>query len=382
MTEPKPPADNSEIIEGVAVEKQDDGKTAGGRARRRQAKKAASTDMPKDEPDGTAQEQAAPDAGPAAATATATATGSAPSTRMPMMLAICLAAAALVLALASLGLQYWRAGTMETALRAEIGSLSAGLEAATADAAAARLDSANIEAALADLVASLPPDLPPDLSGDLADLAARQDALESGLAAVETARPAPLVAAGDSGLFLAQSGMSIAAAMINDSRVGDDPSRWLATLSELRAAGLVVGDLDALRQAMSPLPSTHDGLIAAAGELIDPLRQDAGRDGDNGWWSAATGKLSDFVTLRRQGDPATADGAARANAPLLAFERAVASGRLAEAVATSALLTTDLPALGDWQAAAERRLALDDALASLASDMAARLARAQAERAE
>ena len=301
---------------------------------------------------------------------------------MPMMLAICLAAAALVLALASLGLQYWRAGTMETALRAEIGSLSAGLEAATADAAAARLDSANIEAALADLVASLPPDLPPDLSGDLADLAARQDALESGLAAVETARPAPLVAAGDSGLFLAQSGMSIAAAMINDSRVGDDPSRWLATLSELRAAGLVVGDLDALRQAMSPLPSTHDGLIAAAGELIDPLRQDAGRDGDNGWWSAATGKLSDFVTLRRQGDPTTADGAARANAPLLAFERAVASGRLAEAVATSALLTTDLPALGDWQAAAERRLALDDALASLASDMAARLARAQAERAE
>lgn len=380
MTEPKPPADNSEIIEGVAVEKQNDGKTAGGRARRRQAKRAAPTDVPTDEPNGTAQEQAAPDAGPAAATATAT--GAAPSARMPMMLAICLAGAALVLALASLGFQYWRAGTVENALRAEIESLSAGLEAATADAAAARQETANVQTALADLAASLPRDLPPDLSGDLADLAARQDAIESGLAAIEAARPAPLVAAGDSGRFLAQSGMSIAAAMINDSRVGDDPSRWLATLSELRAAGLMVGDLDALRRAMSPLPPTHDGLIASARDLIDPLRQNASRVGDNGWWSAATGKLADFITLRRQGDPAAADGAARANAPLLAFERAVASGRLAKAVAASALLTTDLAALGDWQAAAKRRLALDDALASLASDMAGRVARAQAERAE
>ena len=353
-------AEHSDIIEGVAVEKKDKeksrGKAAGGGARRRAGRTASATESPASPPDEDTGRGPVPD--------------TAPSARMPLILA----ALAVILAGAGLGLQFWRAGLEDSALRAEIDGLASRLAAAEADGAAASAEAAALKAELSTLSASLPP----DLSDEVAGLVARQDAVEAGLAAVESAGPAPVESGGDAILALAQSGMNVAAAMINDSLSGADPSRWLATLSELHSAGLVVGDLDALRAVMSPLPATHDALVVAAHGLIEPLRGEAVKHGHDGWWSAATGRLSDFVTLRRQGDGAASDGAGAANTPLLAFERAVAAGRLADALAASATLTTDLAALADWQAQARRRLALDDALAAFSADMAARLARAHA----
>ena len=346
-------AEHSDIIEGVAVEKNDKeksrGKAAGGGARRRAGRTASAAESPASPPDEDTGRGPVPD--------------TAPSARMPLILA----ALAVILAGAGLGLQFWRAGLEDSALRAEIDGLASRLAAAEADGAAASAEAAALKAELSTLSASLPP----DLSDEVAGLVARQDAVES-------AGPAPVASGGDAILALAQSGMNVAAAMINDSLSGADPSRWLATLSELRAAGLVVGDLDALRAVMSPLPATDEALVAAAHGLIEPLRGEAAKHGHDGWWSAATGRLSDFVTLRRQGDGAASDGAGAANTPLLAFERAVAAGRLADALAASATLTTDLAALADWQAQARRRLALDDALAAFSADMAARLARAHA----
>lgn len=350
MTARKPPAEDSDIIEGVAVEKKDKeksrGRAAGGGARRRAGRTASATGSSASPP------------------------VEAPSSRLPLLLA----ALAVILAAAGLGLQFWWAGTVDSALRAEIDGLASRLVEAEAQGAAASAEAAALKAELATLSTSLPP----DLSDEIAGLAARQDAVETGLAAVESAGPAPLTSGGDAMLALANSGMNVAAAMINDSLSGADPSRWLATLSELRAAGLVVGDLDALRAVMSPLPATHEALVAAAHGLIEPLRGRAAEEGHDGWWSAATGRLSDFVTLRRQGDGAASDGAGAANTPLLAFERAVSAGRLADALAASATLTTDLATLVDWQAQARRRLALDEALAAFSADMAARLARAHA----
>ena len=287
---------------------------------------------------------------------------------MPLILA----ALAVILAGAGLGLQFWRAGMEDSALRAEIDGLASRLAAAEADGAAASAEAAALKAELSTLSASLPP----DLSDEVAGLVARQDAVEAGLAAVESAGPAPVESGGDAILALAQSGMNVAAAMINDSLSGADPSRWLATLSELRAAGLVVGDLDALRAVMSPLPATHDALVVAAHGLIEPLRGEAAKHGHDGWWSAATGRLSGFVTLRRKEDVSTPQEATQDNAPLAAFERALAAGRLADAIDAGSQIETDMPALAAWIAAAERRATLDDMLARFGAEMAARLARA------
>ena len=356
MTARKPPAEDSDIIEGVAVEKPDGGKSSAGGTRRRSAKKAAAKEPPSSAPENGGAAKPAPGAGDPA--------------RMPLIVA----SLAVVLALVGLGLQLWRSGTAETALRTEINGLVARLAAAEADAAAARSEATVLKADIAELAASLPP----DLSNRIVGLATRQDALESGLAAVESAGPAPLGTGGDASLVLAQSGMNIATAMISDSLSGRDPSRWLATLSELRAAGLVVGDLDALRAVMSPVPATHDALVAEARGLIGSLRSNVAKGGNDSWWTAATGRLSDFVTLRRKGESAAQDGAAAANTPILTFERAVTSGRLVDAFEASAALGSRLAALGTWQAEVRRRLALDDALAAFSADMAARLARANA----
>lgn len=354
MTARKPPAEDSDIIEGVAVERPEDGKSSSAGTRRRSTKKAASKESPASAREGDRGKTPAPKGAALA--------------RMSLVLA----SLAMVLALAGLGLQFWKSETAEVAQQAEIDGLAARLAVAEAEAAAARDAAAALKAEMTDFAGNLPP----DLSENVASLAARQDALESGLAAVESAGPSRFGSDGGVTLALAQSGMNIAAAMISDSISGRDPSRWLATLSELRAAGLVVGDLDVLRSVMSPLPPTHDALVAEARGLMEPLRSDANKGGNDSWWTAATGRLSDFVTLRRQGEVAAQDGASTANNPLIAFERAVTAGRLFDAVEASVALETGLAALGSWQAKARRRLALDDALATFSADMAARLARA------
>ena len=368
MTSRKPPAEDQDIIEGVAVEKQD-GAKASGRAgpRRRAARKGAPEAKPEPKP------ESAPESGSAEATGAAAPRGRndarapAATSRMPVVVA----GLALVVAGAAFGLQQWQAGTVESGLRAEIDDLSARLAAAEQ----AITDAAAAEASLREEIGGIVSGMPADLKQDLGELAARVTDLESGLSDVETSRAAP-AAIGDPALVLAQSGMSVAAAMIADSLAGADPSRWLPVLSELRAAGLAVGDIEALRTAMSPLPPSRERLVGDAISMIKELRGVAGDGEDGGWWSAATGRLSGFVTLRRKEDVSTPREATQDNAPLAAFERALAAGRLADAIDAGSQIETDMPALAAWIAAAERRATLDDMLARFGAEMAARLARA------
>lgn len=364
MTSRKSPAEDQDIIEGVAVERQDGGKASGrGGSRRRAARKGTPDSKPESSPEPESA-QATGDAGPHGGDSART---PAVTSRMPLVVA----GLALVVAGAAFGLQQWRAGTVETGLRAEIAGLSERLvatEQALSEAAAA-------EASLREEIGGIVSGMPADLRQDLGELAARLTDLESGLSTVETSRAAP-TATGDPALVLAQSGMSVAAAMIADSLAGADPSRWLPVLSELRAAGLAVGDIEALRIAMSPLPPSRDRLVSEGNAMLADLRGADGDGEDGNWWSAATGRLSGFVTLRRKEDSLAAQDVVPDNAPLAAFERALAAGRLAEAVDAGKQIETGMPALAAWIAAAERRAVLDDMVAGFGAEMAARLARA------
>ncbi|MEK9558129.1 MAG: hypothetical protein VW175_06925 [Alphaproteobacteria bacterium] len=368
MTSRKPPAEDQDIIEGVAVEKQDGGKASGrGGSRRRAARKGASEPKPESSSESASESASAGASGAAGPHGRDNARAPAAASRMPMVVA----GLALVVAGAAFGMQYWRAGTVEAGLRAEIDSLSARL----AVAEKAQSDAAAAEASLREEIGRIVSGMPADLKVELGELVARVTDLESGLSNVETSRAAP-AATGDPALVLAQSGMSVAAAMIADSLAGADPSRWLPVLSELRAAGLAVGDIDALRAAMSPLPPSRDRLVDDAMAMISELRSVAGDGEDGSWWSSATGQLSGFVTLRRKEDAAAVRDPAPDDAPLAAFERALAAGQFAEAVDAGKQIETDMPALAGWIVAAERRAALDDLLAGFGAEMAARLARA------
>jgi hypothetical protein len=368
MTSRKPPAEDQDIIEGVAVEKQDGAKASGrGGPRRRAARKGAPEAKPEAKPESSPESGSAEATGGGAPRGWNDARAPAATSRMPVVVA----GLALVVAGAAFGLQQWQADTVESGLRAEIDDLTARLAAAEQ----ALTDAAAAEASLREEIGRIVSGMPVDLKQDLGELAARVTDVESGLSDVETSRAAP-AAIGNPALVLAQSGMSVAAAMIADSFAGADPSRWLPVLSELRAAGLAVGDIEALRIAMSPLPPSRERLVGEAIAMIAELRGVAGDGEDGGWWSAATGRLSGFVTLRRKEDVSTPQEATQDNAPLAAFERALAAGRLADAIDAGRQIETDMPALAAWIVAAERRAALDDLLARFGAEMAARLARA------
>ena len=361
MTSRKPPTENQDIIEHAAVEKQDGAKASGrGGPRRRASSKGA----PK------AKSESSPESESAEATRAAglrswnDARAPASTSRMPVVVA----GLALLVAGAAVGLQQWQAGAVESGLRAEIDDLTARL----AVAEQALTDVATAEVSLREEIGEIVSGIPIDLKQDLGALAARVTDLESGFSNVETSRAAP-AAIGDPALVLAQSGMSVAAAMIADSLAGADPSRWLPVLSELQAAGLVVGDIEALRMAMSPLPPSRERLVGEAIAMIAELRSVAG---DSGWWSAATGRLSGFVTLRRKVDVSTPQEATQDNALLSAFEHALVAERLADAIDAGRQIETNMPALAAWILAAERRAVLDDMLAKFGAEMAARLARA------
>ncbi len=364
MTSRKPPAEDQDIIEGVAVEKQDGAKASGrGGPRRRAARKGAPEPKPESSPESASAEAT----GAAAPRGRNDARALAATSRMLVVVA----GLVLVVAGAAFGLRQWQADTVESRLRAEIDDLTARL----ASAEQTLTDAAAADASLREEIGRLVSGMPVDLKQDLGELAARVTDLESGLSSIKTSRAAP-PAFGDPALVLAQSGMSVAAAMIADSLAGADPSRWLPVLSELRAAGLAVGDIEALRTAMSPLPLSRERLVGDAIAMITELRGVADGSEDGDWWSAATGTLSGFVTLRRKENVSTLQEATQDIAPLAAFESALAAGRLAEAIDAGRQIEADMPALAAWLVAAERRAALDDMLAGLGAEMAARLAHA------
>lgn len=248
------------------------------------------------------------------------------------------------------------------------------------------------------------------------DFAMRLDAMADRLAALEnnletsletpsnTAGNAPAVNASASlsdidrvsDLILAQTGLATLAGMLADNSAGGDLQRWLPNLQALESAGLELGDLDALAEAAAARPPSTMQLLAAGRDLAVTLTantsppgdagktQDSGTTGETGWWSSITSGLSSFVRIR---DVDSVSGAASGiesggegntePTPLQNFRMAAAAGQLAEAVAVSHSLDASLqtgPQMDQWRDAAAARLHIDGALTILAVQLTASLA--------
>jgi len=301
---------------------------------------------------------------------------------------------AVLVALTGVMVQEWRATSRLEVLRAEVALLASRLDAAESAAIAAQEDSARNDAVLSDRLAGLETAMPDDRAGEIGALTASQGALEQRVLALESdadaESDAPGGAAMQTGSVLAQSGLTVANAMIADSLAGADAARWLPVLDELRAAGLPLGEIGALRRALSPPPPSTSQLLAEASALVPSLRASM-RAGSGDWWSATTDMLAGFVTLRRKDDVQT-DPVPGPDAPVEAFESGIQRGQLGAALAASGPLADALAdvsgdglaeanpdpvlkELASWRIAAERRLAADEALAGFTAAMAALLAR-------
>ena len=369
MTDRKTPTEEPGVIEGVAVEKQ-----PAGRKRRASGKQQASS-------------AGGGTAGTGTGNAGAHARDDRPGRpgRAGMSVATLMAMAAILIAGAGLAVQEWRAIARVEALQGEIAALTAQLTTAEEIAGTAQDEAARLSGRMAERLAALEAAIPDDpqtaisdLAGAQDDLAQRLDALESTSASASAS--ATSSAAGDASateMALAQSALTVASAMLADSLAGGDAGRWLPVLDELEAAGLDLGDLAALRAALSPPPPSTPQLLATAKGMMPSLRE-AARDTRSGWWSSTADTLAGFVTLRRQdeaGDAVSADS----GSPLAGFKDAIAAGHLAAALAASENLAAALPdhagRINSWRIAATRRLAADDALAGFSAAIAARLAR-------
>ena len=304
--------------------------------------------------------------------------------RMPAILG----ATAILLALAGIAVQQWVTAQQETRLRAEIETLAAHLEAANETLADAQAQITAIGASqdgVALRLAGLEAALPQDPAEALAALTARLDTLTAEVAALPAASDAAqpqigfgLVESGqvESGQVesgLAQVGLGAANAMNAANLDGGDPAQWVPVLREVTRAGLDVGDVDAIAALLTPRPAPTAQLLAEGADLMALIRQE--RAGDSGWWQNTTGRIAGFIRLRRSDDaPATAETAAQAATPPDAFARALRSGGLAAALAASRAIAPLPAGLADWQAAAQRRLDLDAALAGLMAQMTAHVA--------
>ena len=299
-----------------------------------------------------------------------------------------LGAMAILLALAGIAVQQWMAARQETQLRAEIETLAAQLEAANEILANAQTQITAIgtsQDGVVSRLAGLEAALPQDPAEALAALSARLDTLAAEMAALpvgsDAAQPqfgSGLVESGlvESGLVesgLAQAGLGAANAMNAANLDGGDPAQWVPVLREVTRAGLDVGDVEAIAALLTPRPAPTAQLLAEGTDLVALIQQH--RDADSGWWQNTTGRIAGFIRLRRSDDaPATAETAAQAATPPDAFARALRSGGLAAALAASRAIAPSPAGLADWQAAAQRRLDLDAALAGLMAQMTAHVA--------
>ena len=205
-----------------------------------------------------------------------------------------------------------------------------------------------------------------------------------------------------SDLILAQTGLATLAGMLADNSAGGDLQRWLPNLQTLESAGLELGDLDALAAAAAVRPLSTMQLLAVGRDLAVTLTantsppgdagktqdsgaiKDSGTTDETGWWASITSGLSSFVRIR---DVDSVSGAASGSesggdgntepTPLQNFRMAAAAGQLAEAVAVSHSLDASLqtgPEMDQWRDAAAARLHIDGALANLAVQLTESLA--------
>jgi hypothetical protein len=236
----------------------------------------------------------------------------------------------------------------------------------------------------------------PDAAMRLDAMAGRLGALEDQLQIPDNAPGGASVAQSDvtlvSDLILAQSGLATLAGMLADNAVGGDLQRWLPNLRALESAGLALGDLDALAAAAAVRPPSTMQLLAAGRDLAvsPPARtsqagdaagteDSAGLD-DADWWSSITSGLSAFVRIRDVGGKTGGDGDGDGEAVpsrLQDFRMALSAGQLARAVEISRSLDagpqTDQQ-MDQWRDAAAARLHIDSALTAVTAQLTASLA--------
>lgn len=237
----------------------------------------------------------------------------------------------------------------------------------------------------------------PDAAMRLDAMAGRLGALEDQLQIPDNAPGGASVAQSDvvlsdvtlvSDLILAQSGLATLAGMLADNAVGGDLQRWLPNLRALESAGLALGDLDALAAAAAVRPPSTMQLLAAGRDLAvsPPVRtsqagdaagtEDSARLDDTDWWSSITSGLSAFVRIRDVGGETGGDGEA-VPSRLQDFRMALSAGQLARAVEISRSLDvgpqTDQQ-MDQWRDAAAARLHIDSALTAMTAQLTASLA--------
>ena len=232
----------------------------------------------------------------------------------------------------------------------------------------------------------------PDAAMRLDAMAGRLGALEDQLQIPDNAPGGASVAQSDvtlvSDLILAQSGLATLVGMLADNAVGGDLQRWLPNLRALESAGLALGDLDALAAAAAVRPPSTMQLLAAGRDLaVSPAArtlqaddaagmEDSARLDDADWWSSITSGLSAFVRIRDVGGETGGDGEA-VPSRLQDFRMALSAGQLARAVEISRSLDagpqTDQQ-MDQWRDAATARLHIDSALTAVTAQLTASLA--------
>ena len=236
----------------------------------------------------------------------------------------------------------------------------------------------------------------PDAAMRLDAMAGRLGALEDQLQIPDNAPGGASVAQSDvtlvPDLILAQSGLATLAGMLADNAVGGDLQRWLPNLRALESAGLALGDLDALAAAAAVRPPSTMQLLAAGRDLaVSPAArtlqaddaagmEDSARLDDADWWSSITSGLSAFVRIRDVGGKTGGDGDGDGEAVpsrLQDFRMALSAGQLARAAEISRSLDagpqTDQQ-MDQWRDAAAARLHIDSALTAVTAQLTASLA--------
>ena len=353
MTAKTPSNDDPDIIEGVAVEK---AAPSAGRGRRG-AKAGTSRRKAAAERDATAGGQS-----PAAS---ADRSRSVSPQRVPLVIS----ALALLLVMALAGYQVWTAESREAALQAEIAAIAGQLDAARDGLAQLREGGNAMRAGqdgLAKRLAGIEAGLPADPSAAIAALSTRLEELEAA-AALPSRSAASDIMVMETESALAHAAMAALAAMTAADAGGGDAAQWLPVLSLASGAGLDLGDLGRLEMLVRSRPPSSAVLLADVVPLADMMRtNETGAEGA-GWWDSATGRLGDFIQLRRSDAGVPADRAMDDDDPLSQWQRAATAGGLRAALQASNAITSPPERLREWQQDVARRLELDALLSGMAA---------------
>ena len=123
---------------------------------------------------------------------------------------------------------------------------------------------------------------------------------------------------------------------------------------------------------MTPPPPDISDLVTQGEGLAKQLRDGSGVNESDGWWQAATGQLSNFITLRAAGGEPAAG-----TTTLSEFEAALSARDLRSAVMAAKMIEAAdedmMSAWDQWMRDAQRRLVLDDRLVGLTANLLADL---------